>query len=79
MPTGRRGEKRPNNAKARSSKARSSSEIGDLTTDDGKNAAAVALGRRGGNARAASLGKRQRADIARNAAVERWGKRDRAD
>jgi len=47
-------------------------EIEDMTTDDGKNAAAVALGRMGGKARAASLGKRKRAEIARKAAAARW-------
>jgi hypothetical protein len=39
---------------------------------EGKNAAAVALGRMGGPARAAALGKRKRAEIARKAAKERW-------
>ena len=47
-------------------------EIEDVTTDDGKNAAAVALGRMGGKARAAALGKRKRQEIARNAAKSRW-------
>jgi hypothetical protein len=46
-------------------------------TDDGKNAAAVALGRlgglKGGRARAESLSKKARADIARKAANKRWG------
>jgi hypothetical protein len=39
---------------------------------EGKNPAAVALGRMGGKARAAVLGKRKRADIARKAAKARW-------
>lgn len=43
-----------------------------------KNPAAVALGRlgglKGGKARAAKLSAEQRAEIARNAAVKRWGK-----
>jgi hypothetical protein len=42
---------------------------------DGKNAAAVALGRSGGKARAASLTKKRRAEIARAAAKRRWGKK----
>lgn len=46
-------------------------------TDDGKNAAAVALGRlgglKGGKARAASLTKKARSKIARDAANTRWG------
>src|ERR1700733_879437 len=39
---------------------------------EGKNPAAVALGRMGGKARAAALGKRKRAEIARKAAKARW-------
>ena len=42
------------------------------TESKGKNAAAVALGRMGGKARAAALGKRKRAEIARKAALSRW-------
>jgi hypothetical protein len=40
--------------------------------DEGKDPAAVALGRRGGAARAAALGKRKSAEIARKAAAARW-------
>jgi hypothetical protein len=44
----------------------------------GKNAAAVALGRvggrKGGAARAASLSKAERSEIAKKAATARWGK-----
>jgi hypothetical protein len=47
-------------------------EIDDLITDDGKNAAAVALGRMGGKARAAGLSARKRKEIARKAAKTRW-------
>lgn len=47
--------------------------------DDGKDPAAVALGRKGGlvggKARAAKLSKRKRAEIASNAASARWKKR----
>lgn len=49
-------------------------EVEEVTTDDGKNAAAVALGRMGGKARAAALSKRKRAEIARKAATSRWEK-----
>jgi hypothetical protein len=46
---------------------------------DGKNPAAVALGRlggkKGGLARAKALTKKQRAAIAKKAAAARWGKR----
>lgn len=40
----------------------------------GKNPAAVALGKRGGAARAASLGKKKRSEIAKRAAKARWSK-----
>jgi hypothetical protein len=48
-------------------------EIEDKVMDDGKNAAAVALGRMGGKARAAALSKRKRSEIAKKAAQKRWG------
>jgi hypothetical protein len=55
-------------------------EIEDRTPtpeEEGKDAAAVSLGRRGGlkggKARAKSLTRAQRAEIARNAANKRWG------
>lgn len=48
------------------------------TTEDGKNAAAVALGRlggkKGGPARARKLSKQRRSEIAKKAARARWGK-----
>ncbi len=47
-------------------------EIEDVTTDEGKNAAAVALGRMGGKARAAGLSAKKRKEIARKAAQVRW-------
>jgi hypothetical protein len=74
MPKGPKGEKRPADANARAVMIAkiATGEIEDVTTDDGKNAAAVALGRMGGKARAASLGKRKRAEIARKAAAARW-------
>ena len=46
----------------------------DPPADDGKNQAAVALGKRGGAARAAKLTAEQRAEIARKAAAKRWEK-----
>ena len=42
--------------------------------DDGKNPAAVALGRMGGAARAKTLSKKKRAEIAKKAAAARWRK-----
>jgi hypothetical protein len=44
-------------------------------TEDGKNKAAVELGRKGGKARAESLGENRRKAIAQAAAKARWGKR----
>jgi hypothetical protein len=43
--------------------------------DDGKDPAAVALGRKGGAARAKSLSKKRRAEIAKRAATKRWAKK----
>ncbi len=47
--------------------------------DDGKNPAAVALGRlgglKGGKARAKALTKEERSEIAKKAAKARWGKK----
>jgi hypothetical protein len=42
--------------------------------DEGKDPAAVALGRRGGKARAEGLSKKRRKEIARKAAQQRWRK-----
>jgi hypothetical protein len=47
-------------------------EIEETLTEDGKNAAAVALGRKGGAARAAGLSARRRREIAKQAALKRW-------
>jgi hypothetical protein len=53
-------------------------EADDTPPDDGKDPAAVALGRkgglRGGKARAAKLTSEERSDAARRAARARWGK-----
>jgi hypothetical protein len=50
----------------------------EVKTDDGKNAAAVALGRlgglKGGKARAAGMSKTARSAAAKKAAKARWGK-----
>lgn len=53
-------------------------EVEDVKTDDGKNPAAVALGRKGGlkggAARANKLTAEERSEIARKAANSRWKK-----
>jgi len=50
-----------------------------ILTPDGKNAAAVALGRlgglKGGKARAKALSAKQRSEIAKKAAQKRWKKK----
>jgi len=84
MPRGPKGEKRPADvigaavmigkiATGEIGKI-ATGEIDDLTTDDGKNAAAVALGRMGGKARAEGMSAKRRKEIARKAAVKRWSK-----
>lgn len=42
--------------------------------DDGRDSAAAALGRKGGEARAAGMTPERRAEIARKAAAKRWQK-----
>ena len=48
--------------------------VEDMPADDGKNQAAVELGKKGGAARAAKLTAEERAEIARKAAAKRWEK-----
>ena len=76
MPRGPKGEKRPADVVGNAVHVMriATGEIDDLTTDDGKNAAAVALGRMGGKARAAGMTARRRKEIAKKAAKSRWGK-----
>jgi hypothetical protein len=71
---GPRGEKRPADVNARAVMIAkiATGEIEDVTTDEGKNAAAVALGRMGGKARAAGLSAKKRRAIAKKAAATRW-------
>jgi hypothetical protein len=72
MPRGPKDEKRPaGNAAVMIGKI-ATGAIDDMTTDDGKNAAAVALGRMGGKARAAGMSARKRKEIAQKAAKARW-------
>lgn len=54
-------------------------EIAETLTEDGKNAAAVALGRRGGLARAKSISKRRQIEIARAGAKARHGVKRRKE
>lgn len=76
MPKGPKGEKRPADVISNAVKIAqiATGEIEDDVTDDGKNKAAQALGSRGGKARANSLTKEQRSEIAKKAAKMRWKK-----
>lgn len=78
MPKGPKGEKRPADvigAAVMVGKIATGEIEDDLgTTDDGKDKAAVALGRKGGTARAAKLTKKRREEIARKAAKKRWAR-----
>ena len=74
MHRGPKGEKRPADAIGNAVMIGriATGEIEDLTTDDGKNAAAVALGRMGGKARAEGMTANRRKEIAKKAAAKRW-------
>jgi hypothetical protein len=75
MPRGIKGEKRPADAIGNAVHVMkiATGELKDITTEDGKNAAAVALGRMGGKARAAGMSAKRRKEIAKKAAAKRWG------
>jgi hypothetical protein len=74
MPRGPKGEKRPGDVIGAAVMVGriATGEIDDLTNDEGKNAAAVALGRMGGKARAAGMSARKRKEVAKKAAASRW-------
>ena len=76
MPRGPKGQKRPADvigAAVQIAKIATGEIEEDLgETEDGKDRAAVALGRKGGAARAAKLSKKRREEIARGAAKARW-------
>jgi hypothetical protein len=76
MPRGPEGEKRPADATGNAVMIAkiATGEIEDIATEDGKNAAAVALGRLGGKARAAGMTAKKRSEIAKKAAKSRWDK-----
>jgi 2-keto-3-deoxy-6-phosphogluconate aldolase len=76
MPQGPKGQKRPADANGNAVHVMriATGEIEETTTADGKNAAAVALGRMGGKARAEGMTAKRRKEIAKKAAKTRWGK-----
>jgi hypothetical protein len=77
MPKGPKGQKRPSDVigaavmVARIATGEIQEDMG-APQDEGKDRAAVELGRRGGAARAANLSKKRRAEIAKRAAKARW-------
>jgi hypothetical protein len=75
MPRGPKGEKRPADvigAAVMIGKIATGEIDESMVTTDGKNAAAVALGRMGGKARAKGLSAKRRKEIAKKAASKRW-------
>ena len=77
MPRGPKGQKRPADVVGAAVKVMriATGEIEEDLEDDGKDRAAVELGRKGGKARAEKLTPEERSEIARRAAKTRWGKR----
>lgn len=75
MPRGPKGEKRPADVIGTAVKVMkiATGEIAE-DTDKPLASAAAELGRRGGQARAATLTKKRRAEIARKAAAKRWAR-----
>ena len=78
MPRGPKGEKRPADVIG------AAVMVGRIATgemdesappDDGKDPAAVALGRKGGKARAEGMTAKRRKEIAKKAAAKRWGQK----
>ena len=76
MPKGPKGEKRPADVIGAAVKVMriATGEIEEDIENDGKNKAAVELGRKGGAARAKKLSKKRRVEIAQKAAAKRWEK-----
>lgn len=74
MPKTPKGHKRPADviANAVHVMRMATGEIDEATTEDGRNAAAVALGRRGGLARAKALKRADRVAIAKAGAAALW-------
>ena len=74
MPKGPKGQKRPADVIGNAVKVMriATGEEDETLTEDGKDKAAVSLGRRGGNARARSLTQKERSEIAKKAAKLRW-------
>ena len=78
MPKGPKGEKRPADVVGAAVKVMkiATGEIEEDIDEDGKDRAAVELGRKGGKARAEKMSKKRRSEIARKAAETRWKQTD---
>lgn len=75
MPRGPRGERRPTDvigAAIKVARIATGEEEDVPPLQDGKDPAAVSMGKRGGAARAAAMTPERRAEIARKAAAKRW-------
>jgi hypothetical protein len=75
MPTGPKGERRPADVIGNAVKVMriaTGEEVEIVDSDDGKDPAAKALGKKGGAARAKSMTPERRSEIARKAAAKRW-------
>lgn len=77
MPKGPKGEKRPADVIGNAVKVMriATGEEDETLTEDGKDKAAVSLGRRGGTARARAISADERKRIAALAAKARWSKK----
>ena len=82
MPKGPKSQKRPADVIGNAVKVMrilTGEETEDFPADDGKDKAAVSLGRRGGQARARKMSPEERVKVAKKAARARWrGVRSRA-
>jgi hypothetical protein len=76
MPRGPKGERRPADVIGNAVHVMRvlTGEIEDTIPDDGKDPAAVALGKKGGAARAKSMTPERRTKVAKKAAAKRWRK-----
>jgi hypothetical protein len=78
MPKGPKGQRHPADVIGNAINARiATGEEAEDLTEDGKNLYAVGLGKRGGRARAKALTAKRRSEIARRAAIKRWGSKDK--
>lgn len=74
MPKGPKGQKRPADVIGNAVKVMqiATGDAAEEFDDEGKNKAAVALGRKGGKARAEKMTPKRRSEIAKKAAAARW-------